>query len=307
MERGILEKPSVVKEMLISKCIWSGIFLFVGLVLLTYSVTQCVRFRNVEKCSVRLESVISRVEEGTDADGYDEYYVYVTYDYNGKTYTKKHLTSTKEAWLDRVGETITIRINPDKPTEELNDIQDSIWLGFFFGIPAMAVGITFCFRMRCRLSWVEMYGMRDSAIRKDLKEAAKQSRRYPFLLSLGIGYIAAGIYVLDVDSVGAADILLGLMILGLYCMFRFLFFKKEKCTGEGAYHTFKSRVLDKKVERDSDGDNEYYLQTGDGRWSRCSQRKYEILPIGAEITEIVCGILRLEYWYDRENGSHWML
>ncbi len=307
----VLEKPPVVKEMLIKKCLWVGIFLLVGLGLMIYSILECVRYREIRDQGVTVRAVICDVKKDKDVDGETEYDVYVNYDYNGNNYTKLHLTSTKSKWMDRVGDVLKITINPDNPTEELDDLTDGLFFSMFFGVPLFGFGLRNFFAMRHRLTWVEMYGMRDSAIRNDLIDGVKSSAGWLWGAVLGAGYIAYGIYMADVDSAGAFMPVLGLAILGLAAFFAKMHFKELAYVKDKPYSIQKYIVASRRIERDSDGDPVYEVLLRQEKklldWQNLRKDQYDAIDVGTELTYIMFPYGVLQYRYDCENRSYWKL
>lgn len=205
------QKPAVSKQMLLKKLLWVLPFLIIGLVLMLYSFSEIMRYYNVQGRAVTLNATVCRVEEGFDADGNDEYEVFVDYTYEGKQYTKRYMVSTSDMWLDRIGDTVEIIINPDNPTEELKDMEDPLFFAMFFGLPIFGIGVTLAVKLPIRPYFGETYSLWETAFRNDLENNDKSRKSHPFLLTVAPGFIIFGILMMRIDPVGIGAIVLGIM------------------------------------------------------------------------------------------------
>lgn len=304
------DKPPIVKELLWKKIAFGSIFLIIGLALMIFSISECRRFRAIRDAAVTVTATICEVKEVTDGDFGTEYDVYVEYSYQGKSYKECHMTSKKSMWMDRVGQTLTLTINPEKPEEELDDLSDGLVFSMFFGLPIFCVGVHSLLIQNYRLTYVEMYGLRSSAIRSDLILSAKKQLAWLWLLLYGVGDIVFGFYIIDIDSVGAAAILLGVGVLILCVFFMVSYFKTLKRVKTDPYVVREFTVLDKRLTKDSDGDAQYeiLLEYKDGKaWEHSTKKEYNSIYLGEKLTYIFgCGVY-LRYRYDAENRSHWKL
>jgi hypothetical protein len=313
MER--LEKPPVVKELLVKRLAICAVVLLIGAVLVCFSLRNSIRYRNLLNTGVEVTATIYEVKETKDVDDADHYEVYVTYTYLGKSYSKLHMSANHREWLDRVGQTLTITINPENPTEELRDMESPIFFSMFFGLPVFCLGLTLLPFHGCRLSYVEMYGLRSSAIREDLVQNARRGKVWLWCLIYGCAECIYGLYIRDIESTGSGDILIGLMVLVLSVIFGIMRIMTVRNAKDRPYTVRHYEVQDKRivimkdVDEDKNDDSRYEIllaSDDDSGWDSVSKKTYALMEPGEKLAYIYAPSLALRYRYDAETSSYWL-
>lgn len=129
------------------------VFMFVGILLLGIMIAVVTSLnRKYERCTASADGTVidNILETHTDDDGTSRsYYPVFRYEYNGRTYEQKSSNGRYPAKY-QIGDTVTVHLNPNKPTEFYVDKVDgiiklvfSILSGVFilFGVLFMTVTI----------------------------------------------------------------------------------------------------------------------------------------------------------------------
>lgn len=304
------EKTPVDKDRLVLKIIWAVLTISIGLGLMIWSISECIHFREVQKVAVTLDATVSEVRKSYDGEGNTEYMVYVEYDYNGNHYTELHTTTSRKAWLNRVGEKLRITINPDDPTEELDDIIDTAFFTMLFGIPVFACGCIWIGVGKHRFSWVEMQGMRDSAIRQDLMRDKKWNRVWLWPMLTGLGYVCFGLWFFDINASGAAAALFGVVFTGIALHLIIKDRKLINANTDDVYRVQEYIVSDKRISSDSDGLKQYEVllkSENEEFWLEMKKKMFNGTSPGEKMHFVSCGGTRLRYKYNKETGHYEML
>lgn len=77
--------------------------------------------------SVEVKATVAELEEYEDSEGATQYDLYISYTYDGKTYRPEYDVKKASAWRNRIGETITIRIDPENPAEPITNLTSGRW------------------------------------------------------------------------------------------------------------------------------------------------------------------------------------
>lgn len=107
------------------------VILISGLCIIS-GIASAEKFERVRDRGVTVEAVITKVIEEYDAEDGTEYEVYIRYEYGGNTYDKLYGTYGSSAWKNRIGETLSLEVNPEDPSEEMDDVKSGVVI-FYVG------------------------------------------------------------------------------------------------------------------------------------------------------------------------------
>ena len=227
----------------------------------------------MESKAVTLQAVITDVvEEGNSDDGYD-YAQYVTYVYNGNQYKDRYdsLSNSKKAEA-MLGKTVSITINPENPTEQLDEISARCDRDLMISVIFMMAGI-FCADIRARKWRVEVQGWYPETVFRDARAKARRNA------SRWIGLLfAAGMWLtmywrwpmlnryLFILAGGAA------LVFGCVDLVRWI--QVLRRVENQQYILGRDTLVHKSVDSDLDSTS-YFLHYVNGKdeWKRCVSRK----------------------------------
>lgn len=92
--------------------------------------------------TVEVEATVAEVDEYEDSDGYTMHDLYISYTYAGETYRPEYNVKDASDWEDRIGETITVRIDPENPDEPVTNLitgRFGVYFGAVFFLAAAGV------------------------------------------------------------------------------------------------------------------------------------------------------------------------
>lgn len=260
-----------------------GICLLVifGAVLLSVAGSEYQRYKQVLPHAVTVEGIITSVEIEKNAESSDDYKMYMTFSYEGKKYTIHYDTSGKSSSMNRVGEQVSVKINPMNPSEKISVLKSNCATSGIVGIILLMLGMSML-RINERENYVAIYGLRKETIKKDIIAKIQGKMLWKFLLTTGAGFIAVTLYMSMVMPsflfiIGGAALVLG-MILWQDCR------KKLNAAREELFQIKQVSVIQKEESRDSEGDPVYYLvyidyTLGKNR-HKVSRKKYNSAKIG---------------------------
>ena len=225
MRRLGLMRPPIDPPKMIRKCLWTGACFLIGLFLIANSIFSCQDFRVRAARAVAVKAVVSDVKEVTKDESVT-YNVYVRFDYEGSPYTLRYATSSREEWMDRIGETVTVVVDSQDPNVKIDDLVDGLFFSFFFGLPIFALG--FCTAgMQSRKTYVEEYGKTSVAVIADQIVEERSKLMWVSLAVYSLGNIAWGFYIADIDGIFAGAILLGVMAMPFAIVFLVRYIVKQ--------------------------------------------------------------------------------
>lgn len=286
-----MERSTFRRNKLVAKCLAMVLSMGVGIVLMVISILSCREYRDMSSRSMVVDAVITEVRIYSDSENGDDYRVYVTYACEGKEYTRLHLSVKDKSWMERVGQSIKVIVDPLNPTVEPSDMENKIFFTMFFGLPIFCAGTLTCF-MSARRSCVAMNGLQDAAIRRDMLDKERRKVYWlPFFL-YAIGETAFAVYAADIDRVFSTGYLLSAMVLpfGIVFLVKHIrairSLKSELCVC--SYSVSRYKVNGKK--KDNDGEStSYYIYYYDGKGNApvsVSKKAYDLLEINDELVSV---------------------
>ena len=238
MSDTTLTRPPIHPGRMMKKCLLMIGCFAVGLFLIITSLRLCQEYRQRKARAVTVQAVVVYVESVSRADDTD-YDVYVSYDYNGEQYTRRYISSLSASWMDRIGEQVEMVVDSAEPSVQIEDMIDSLFFAYFFGLPIFAAGFSVA-AMRCRTSYTEQYGLTETALFADA--AAEERRKLYWLtcMTYSVGMIAWGIYIVDINGIFAGAIMLGVMTLPFGLIMMVSYFKVQAYMKNYAQNYVKS-------------------------------------------------------------------
>lgn len=278
MER--YDKPSVLRQKGFLKIALLALILVVFGKALLGNLGDCIRLPQVLRNAQSVSAVVYNVECGTDSDGDSECDVYIRYHYEGKDYDVCYLSGTKDnSWANRVGESLSVRINPERPDELIDWIENGA------GNMAMALGLFNLWlwpaAMPHRKKWTEAYGHDRYCIQQDLKDCVNRRWLWKWGLMTGAELVVLSVVFLGVIPVW--NILLGAVLIWLgFKGFKHARTDLQKISNE-EFSIREETLTDKYETIDNDCSKEYCLTytNESGSWSKVvTPEVYQAAQIG---------------------------
>ena len=283
----ILEKPPIRKGIFILKWLLILALSVGGILLLLHSRNEIRRYLSVQGKAVTLEAVVTEVVEDSDSETGTDYDLYVSYDINGKKYKDRYDTlGNKKKANAMLGKTVSITINPEKPTEQLKEIQSGSDALLILAGGFLMFSI-FCIDLRGRKWRVEVNGWYPEIVFQDIRGKALRGAAY------WVGCLcAAGVWLtmclkwpalnrILFVLLGAAAMVAGLIILVCWVL-------RLRRIENRQYILGRDRLVNKTIDSDSDGTT-YYLHYTNGQkeWKRSvTPKKYAASRVGTVIETV---------------------
>lgn len=168
-----IDKPPILRGKVFFQIALLALILVVSGRSLLASLDACIRLPQARENAELVSAVVRNVERSTDSDGDYEYNVYIRYRYEGKDYDVLILSGTKDnSWKDRIGQSLSVRINPDRPGELIDSLEkraENTVLGL--GVFNLWLWIA---AMPNRKKWTEDNGHGRCFIQQDLKDCVRR-------------------------------------------------------------------------------------------------------------------------------------
>lgn len=281
-----LEKTPIRKPIVVLKCILGPILLIIIAFLTSTCVQEALRFRSVTSDPLTLQAYITHVETIIDTENGDAYDAMMRYSYGGETYVDTYRRFSREAEAELlVGKTVTIRVDPDSPGTTLEEMQSDGTERLLFAALFMA-GLVVLLQLPNRESYVQTYGWRREAVKKDMISSIVSTEvsgilLMPILLYYSVTFCFADVYFQpsfgDVIALcfGAAS---------LYLLWQYI--GRLRLIHQDLIRLSKDTFVSKRIDVDYDGPDTYYVTyENSGRiWEQKVKRKvYEAAGEGTVI------------------------
>lgn len=281
----LMEKPPRRVGMTIFKYILVLVLLLLGYVLASGSFYEIMRYRNLQDAAVTVTAECTHIKETYDSEDGTEYDVYLTYVYQGDSYTNFHRTfGTLSAAEKLIGTNVEIRIDPENPDDLIGEVRNGgITMSILGSLAVAFVFSAICIRER--EYYVKVFGWRREAIDRDLRGKMRRSASsWLWPIIFGAGMLTTGI-LLEATLmfiVGGAA-----LVMGIFSLFDWA--KKVRLVRQERYRITRDSLVGKHMSKDSDGDDTYHLDYSNGRetWSRnVSSLKYHQAVSGETIESV---------------------
>lgn len=275
-----------------------AVFFLIGTGILVYVGLEGQRYLAVEKMGVKVQAEGYKIAE-VDDDGDTDFELHIRYTYEGKQYSGIYETfNSKQDAQALIGQFVSIQINPEKPSEQLNDIGSNLRFAGLFGSFFWAMGVVFAFR-RKRKCCTEVYGWHREYIQMDLnRKLLEDCGVWLAFLSAGLLYLA--LWQMFPSAMGDIWILgLGACVIGVLILLNWL--SKRHKVREEKYRLSRQTLTNKKID-DSGDTTTYDLYYSDGinSWSRSvSMKRFHSARIGETVEAVILdGKKRPYFVYD---------
>lgn len=220
-----------------------AVFFLIGTGILVYVGLEGQRYLAVEKMGVKVQAEGYKIAE-VDDDGDTDFELHIRYTYEGKQYSGIYETfNSKQDAQALIGQFVSIQINPEKPSEQLNDIGSNLRFAGLFGSFFWAMGVVFAFR-RKRKCCTEVYGWHREYIQMDLnRKLLEDCGVWLAFLSAGLLYLA--LWQMFPSAMGDIWILgLGACVIGVLILLNWL--SKRHKVREEKYRLSRQTLTNKK-------------------------------------------------------------
>ena len=96
--------------------------ILLGILLLIVGAAQHLRYVKMQERAVTVEATICKVDMQYSGQSRPQYLVYVEYDCNGEHFEELYKTTSTRSWQDRIGQTVSLAVDPEDPAQELDDV-----------------------------------------------------------------------------------------------------------------------------------------------------------------------------------------
>lgn len=159
-----------------------------GLFLLIVSYLNIAKYNAAKQRSVEVQATISDVEYRYDSETGDDYSTYIRYHHDGQEYR----VFWKEFSTDpsgRIGQQVSIQIDPAEPGKLLSGYKLSIIFAGFFSHPLLAIACYTAF-LNGRKTCIEIYGQQHEALAADRYQSARRRVYWLSCFVYGVSAIA---------------------------------------------------------------------------------------------------------------------
>lgn len=293
----MVEKPARSKNATI---LWVmlAIFILVGTGILALGCLEGQRYLAIEKNAVTVQAEGYKIVD-VDDDGDNDFRLYVRYTYEGEVYSGIYKTYDLQRDAEKLmGQWVDVQINPENPSEQLNDIGTGArflcLMGPFF--LANGIGFVFCRKRKC---YTEVYGWRREYIQMDLDRKLLED------CGLWAGFLSAGLLYLGLWRVfpsAMGDIWIISFVactIGILILLGWL----SKChkIREEKYRLSRQTMTDKKIDDSGDSTSyNLYYSNGINSWHRSvSRKRFDSAQIGETVEAVFLdGTKRPYFVYD---------
>ena len=272
-----LEKTPVKKVGLVFKCIFPVVMLCIFLLLLGDAVTAAKRYQQVVENPLVLDVQVTHVDVDIDTDNGNDYHAMVTYVHNGMEYVESYdVFSSEGKARELIGKQVRIFLDPENPGDQLSEIAYEAVRMLLLGCLVLLLA-ALCMRVRHRESYVDTYGWRREAVKKDVLRKLRFSGGDIVLLPIAFYYCVASFFptVYLRPSFGHW-IALVVFVFGLYALKnKIVRLRKAK---NDAFTIRWDKFDSKDINTDSDGPDTYSItyKNGENYWTRqVSKKVYE--------------------------------
>lgn len=280
------EKPERKIKVTVTKFIFAGLLLILSFMLISSGVSEYHRYQKISPKAVTVKGVITDVDIIENDEGADDYKMYMTFTYKGKEYTIHYDTSGKRSSLKRVGETVSTKINPYKPTEKISSIKNGSSGMSTVGVVFLAISAVLL-QIDDRKPYVKTYGMRKEAVKLDILKKLYHRKLWLFLLITGIGWSALKLYMPDTISDTVMGLGICMIAAGVYLLH--CRNKDLRAARNDEFQLKYTSIIRKEEDTDSDGDPIYYLIYINDlaeQKRRVTRKIYSSARIGEPITHV---------------------
>ena len=262
-----------------------GLWIFTVLVLgisvlfLLLGVQYGIAYNRAEKVAVTVRAEAYEYRK-VDDEGDIDYRVYLRFTYGGKNYSVGHKTYDTEADAEKMlGKTVELRVNPEDPREQIDDMKSPVFGFTFMGLFVWIFAMMLVFERKRNL-YTETYRFATEYIELDLN---RQLLTNSFLW---FAFLSASIILLVLWSFfpsALRHLWFGAVIGGIISLVLFLRWMKDvKKVREGQYYRSRQTVYDAKI--DSGGESTtyvLYMTNGILQWTKSvSPKRFEAARIG---------------------------
>lgn len=275
----ILDKPPKRKWLFLRKYLWIILFSILGIALTTGGYSEGQRYQVVQQKAVTVTAEVTHYEEDWDSENGKEYDTYMSYSYNGHTYTKHYKTYGSERKAAAViGKTLQLQINPEKPSEQVEDVQTNSAAMYIFGAWLLGLSVLFC-GVRQREYYTTSFGWLRRNVEADLK-VLMRGRASAWLFCFIAAVVLAGAWYVHRHAFVAIAAGVFLVIGIIYLPF---WLRSWRLVRNGDFHMSNVVLVDKKEKSDSEGGTNYLLyfsDCGNSFKRHTNRRQYNVTRIG---------------------------
>lgn len=275
-----IDRPPIIKVKVILKVVLLALLLVLFGENLLEGLDDSRRISQARQNAVTVSAVVSNVEADYNSDYVRVYHVYIRYNYKGDRYDVRYLSNKRNSsWMDRVGETLSVQIDPERPDHLIDKMEDNArYTPLGFGIINLWLAIL---AIPSRRKWTEVYGCGTSNIQQDLKDLVCRRWLWKWGLLTGAEMIVARMILREGIPGYAVPLGAVLIWLGSKGLKRR---RADLQKIDNEEYTVRNITLTAKYEMpDNDGGTDYCLEYTDenGSWRNVvSYREYQSAMVG---------------------------
>lgn len=245
----ILDKPPKRKWLFLRKYLWIIFFSFLGVSLTIGGYIEGQRHQAVLQNAVTVTAKVTHYEEDWDSESGKEYDTYISYSYNGHTYTKQHKTyGSKSKAIAAIGQTLQLQINSEKPSELVEDVKTISAIIYMVGGLLQGLATLLCC-VREREYYVVAFGWLRRYVEADLYSELRDRASAWLFCFVSAVILACAWFVHRHLVVGiTAGVLLAI---GVICLVFWL--KTWRLIRDGDFAMSSVTLVDKKEKADTEG------------------------------------------------------
>ena len=265
-----VDKPAIFKVRFLVKCILVPVLLLCSLTTAWSTIVLAMRYRLACEDALTLQADITHVETIYDSEG-DVYDAMMRYSCNGRTYTDAYRRFSREADAKAfVGSSVTIQVDPRSPDDTLEEIHESVNGGLLFAAILMALAMLVLVKITHRATYVQTYGWRREAVRRDMFRRILKESTCSWLLPAMTLYFAVAICFQDAClNWSIRNVILGLAAAGslaslVKCIVRLRKLSRDQ------FYTRRDSFVSKRIYTESDDCDTHYVtyRNSNGVWEK---------------------------------------
>lgn len=281
-----LKKPPIKKPWVYIKLACICLTIVTMLICLVHSVWFANKYCDTASRPLQLDAEIVSVNEH-HSDDVCSYDAIMRYEYEGVTYEAVYKTySSKSEACGLLGSRVTARVDPVQPSDTLQSYREKA-VSSLMASALFAFFLTWSLCFPHRKSYVSAYGWCMEMVKKDIM----LQRAHPFsalLIEVVVFIIAVALYR-DVYIVGDYSFAILILpaaytVIGGWWLVRFVL--DRRLIKQGRITLSQAGCKGKKIQKDSDGDKQYYIEFTNGKhcWKcNVSASLYKKITVGTVV------------------------